>query len=345
MHLLKKIALIFPLLLISFPFWTIVNLNNNVKAAVDCRASPALITTTEQTTITFTHNDPAFAGATYTFVVKRAGFVVSSDPISLDANGNFSRSVGPFNISAQYVFEFYPTLSPGSMDCSAGFTVQDTSTDPHFDGYQPPEIYEDTNITAYFTPPAGPGIISPNEFGVIIDDDDTPDFSKIKTLGGSGVGPGSWSVNLGTLDYGHSPHRARLYHIRTTLPPSPPDYLYDMPVITVQEGSGGGGGGAGTNPCPGGCCETAIGPICADLAEFVGKILEIGLGVAGGIAFILMVIGAIRVLTSSGDPQRVAGGRDMIIAAVAGLLFLIFSVLILRFIGVEILGGGLNPFN
>ena len=35
--------------------------------------------------------------------------------------------------------------------------------------------------------------------------------------------------------------------------------------------------------------------------------------------------------------QRLAGGRDMIVAAVAGLLFLILSFLILRFIGVQIL--------
>jgi len=51
-----------------------------------------------------------------------------------------------------------------------------------------------------------------------------------------------------------------------------------------------------------------------------------------------MVIGSVRVLTSSGDQQRLAGGRDMIVAALAGLLFLIFSVLILRFIGIHILG-------
>jgi hypothetical protein len=102
--------------------------------------------------------------------------------------------------------------------------------------------------------------------------------------------------------------------------------------------------GAGANPCPGGTCETALGPISSDPGEFVGRILEIGLGVAGGIAFILMVIGSIRVLTSSGDQQKLAGGRDMIVAAVAGLLFLIFSVLILQFIGADIFGGTLNPF-
>ena len=84
-------------------------------------------------------------------------------------------------------------------------------------------------------------------------------------------------------------------------------------------------------------CETAIGNISTDIGKFAQKILSIGVGIAGGIALIIMVIGSIRVLTSGGDPKNVAGGREMIIAAVAGLLFLIFSVLILQFIGFDIL--------
>ena len=94
---------------------------------------------------------------------------------------------------------------------------------------------------------------------------------------------------------------------------------------------------SGTNPCPGGKCETAIGTFSSNPQDFVAQILTIAVGLAGGIAFILMVIGAIRVLTSTGNPQNVNAGRDMIIAALAGLLFIIFSVLILKFIGVEIL--------
>ena len=93
---------------------------------------------------------------------------------------------------------------------------------------------------------------------------------------------------------------------------------------------------SGKNPCPGGVCQTALGDISSDPGEFAGRILEIAIGLAGGIALILMVIGSIRVLTSSGDQQRLAGGRDMIVAAIAGLLFLIFSVLILRFLGLII---------
>ncbi len=108
---------------------------------------------------------------------------------------------------------------------------------------------------------------------------------------------------------------------------------------TLFSGSTGGGFGSGKNPCVGGICQTAFGPISTDLKDFATNILSIAIGIAGGIAFILMVIGAIRILTSQGDPKGVTGGREMMVAAVAGLLFLIFSVIILRFIGINLLGG------
>lgn len=102
---------------------------------------------------------------------------------------------------------------------------------------------------------------------------------------------------------------------------------------------GGGSGTPGENPCgePGGQCDTAIGLISSNGTEFISKVLTISLGIAGAIALILMVIGSIRVLTSSGDQQRLNGGREMIIAAVAGLLFLVFSVLILQFIDARLI--------
>lgn len=101
----------------------------------------------------------------------------------------------------------------------------------------------------------------------------------------------------------------------------------------------GGGGPSGKNPCEGRVCKTALGDIPTDPAEFAKRILEIAVGLGGGLALILMVVGAIKVLTSTGDQQKLNAGRDMIVAAVAGLLFIIFSVMILRFIGVHILIG------
>jgi len=109
--------------------------------------------------------------------------------------------------------------------------------------------------------------------------------------------------------------------------------------------SEGGPPTEGRNPCDqnndgiADTCKTALGEISTDIGAFASQFLSIAIGLAGGIALIILVIGSIRVLTSSGDQQRLGGGRDMIVAAIAGLLFLIFSTLILRFIGVSILGG------
>lgn len=108
-------------------------------------------------------------------------------------------------------------------------------------------------------------------------------------------------------------------------------------VDTPENYHPGSGIGSGTNPCSPTSCRTAFGNIPTDPAGFATQVLRIATGLAGGLALILMVIGSVRVLISSGDQQRLSAGRDMIVAAVAGLLFLIFSVLILQFIGVQIL--------
>lgn len=103
--------------------------------------------------------------------------------------------------------------------------------------------------------------------------------------------------------------------------------------------SGGGGGGAvGKNPCASGTCLTALGSIPTNATDFAGKILTIAISLAGGIALIIMVRGAIKILMAAGDPQKINDGRDMIVGAIAGLMFLIFSVLILKFLGKDFLG-------
>jgi hypothetical protein len=58
---------------------------------------------------------------------------------------------------------------------------------------------------------------------------------------------------------------------------------------------------------------------------------------AGGVAFLLMLSGGLIVLVSSGDPNRVKAGSELITSALAGLLFIIFSLFLLRLIGVELL--------
>lgn len=88
--------------------------------------------------------------------------------------------------------------------------------------------------------------------------------------------------------------------------------------------------------------STALGCIRFDqsttTSDLIGFILNWAIGVAGGIAFLLIIYGGFQVMTSSGDPQRLKAGQELLTAAISGLVMLIFSVFILRVIGVDILG-------
>jgi len=86
------------------------------------------------------------------------------------------------------------------------------------------------------------------------------------------------------------------------------------------------------------CIPTAIG--CIDFRspnEFVNNILRLAIGLAGGIAMLLIIFGGIQILTSAGNPEKIQAGKELITSAIAGLTLIVFSVFILRIIGVEIL--------
>jgi hypothetical protein len=83
---------------------------------------------------------------------------------------------------------------------------------------------------------------------------------------------------------------------------------------------------------------TAIGCVpVGDTNSLTRYLLTWGLGIGGGIAFVLIVYAGLMIMTSSGNPQRLQAGKELLSSAVAGLLLMAFSVFILRLIGVDIL--------
>src|SRR3989344_1086114 len=87
-----------------------------------------------------------------------------------------------------------------------------------------------------------------------------------------------------------------------------------------------------------GSAYTAFGCLPTSIEGFFKTVVfQLGLGLAGGIAFLLMLWGSFKMLISRGDAQQIEQGREVIISAVAGLLLIIFSVFIIQFLGYNIL--------
>jgi hypothetical protein len=86
--------------------------------------------------------------------------------------------------------------------------------------------------------------------------------------------------------------------------------------------------------CGVGFIDTAIGCIpYGDQNSLIGFFLKWGLGIGGGIAFLLIVVAGFQITTSRGDPNRLKAGQELMTSAIAGLLLLIFSLIILNIIG------------
>lgn len=75
----------------------------------------------------------------------------------------------------------------------------------------------------------------------------------------------------------------------------------------------------------------------ADISVFLSWILTWAIGLGGGIAFLLIIWAGFMIMTSSGDPERLKAGQELLTSAIMGLIMLIFSLFILEFIGVDIL--------
>ena len=109
-----------------------------------------------------------------------------------------------------------------------------------------------------------------------------------------------------------------------------------------------GGSGAAANPtpppnpppCAGSCSsiQTGLGiNLPTDAVGFATAVMGMVLAIGGLIALLIIIITGYKVLTSQGDPEKIKGARESLTAAIAGLLFIIFSLAILSFVGVSVI--------
>ncbi len=84
--------------------------------------------------------------------------------------------------------------------------------------------------------------------------------------------------------------------------------------------------------------STGLGCIPYQPQELVSWVLWFLARVITGISLLLLLYGGIRYVLASGNPEGVEEAKSVITAGVTGLLLTIFSVLILRVIGIDVLG-------
>lgn len=98
----------------------------------------------------------------------------------------------------------------------------------------------------------------------------------------------------------------------------------------------------GNNPCK--SVNTAIGTISTQPEGIAGSIMGILLSLAGGTAILLVMAAGYQMVASQGNPEKVKEARERLTSAIVGLLFILFSVVILQIVGIDILHiPGLNP--
>lgn len=83
-------------------------------------------------------------------------------------------------------------------------------------------------------------------------------------------------------------------------------------------------------------CIPILGP--TGQTDFLSFILKWAVGIGGGIAFLLILYAGFMIMTSAGNPDRLKAGQELLTSAISGLILLVFSIFILKFIGVDILG-------
>lgn len=100
-----------------------------------------------------------------------------------------------------------------------------------------------------------------------------------------------------------------------------------------------GDAGACKSCFEGGGAWTAIGCIGQGGTpnDFVSWFLKLGTGLGGGIAFLLILFSGFQRITSAGNPEKLHEAKELMTAAISGLLLIIFSIFLLRLIGVDIL--------
>jgi len=83
---------------------------------------------------------------------------------------------------------------------------------------------------------------------------------------------------------------------------------------------------------------TAMGCMYGDVNIFIEKnILGFGIGFAGSLSLLCIIYSAFQMQTSMGNPEKIKKAQELLTSCITGLILIIFSIFLLRLIGVTIL--------
>lgn len=88
----------------------------------------------------------------------------------------------------------------------------------------------------------------------------------------------------------------------------------------------------------------ATPPPLSALGTVFSNVVSYALGFAGIVLFVLLIVGGFKFITSGGDPKSVESARKTITSAIAGLVIILVSYLILVLIS-NITGVDVTKFN
>lgn len=96
-----------------------------------------------------------------------------------------------------------------------------------------------------------------------------------------------------------------------------------------------------TLTCDGKFCSTALGDIPTNVPGFVSKVFAVVLSIMGVLAVIFIIISGYRLMGTRGNPdkpEKIQEAKEQLAAAIVGLIFAILSLVMLQFIGFNLLG-------
>jgi hypothetical protein len=90
--------------------------------------------------------------------------------------------------------------------------------------------------------------------------------------------------------------------------------------------------------CNGGTgIDTALGCMPVSTSGFTEALLTFLAGTAGAISLIIMLMATIQIMTGGDNAEQVKKGKELFTGAITGLLFIIFSVTLLKIIAGDII--------